>query len=419
MRTFLIGILLVASLALNAWLLFRPSSSPGAADAARASTAAQAPAAGQPTGAARSGRESPAARAPSPYVWTSPGTSDEALGAFAADLRAAGFPPQVVVRFVGEMLRERTHAPVVALPFWQLLAPGQEAQKLQDQAARDLLRLQEEILGPSGAPVATLDPLTRRLQYGELPDAKVAALLQLERDYRELRAETIVGGGNSSLEEARARQEQQRALEKARLDDIAALLTPAEFADWELRSSGPAMRVMSALQDITLAEEEYRALFAAQKERDPISNAFSMVTLPDRPANVDATFGFVDKVRSTLGDDRAVRYLRRADLTYAEVARFAESNPAVTPTTSFALYRLQSEATSLLASTRAGAGETGAPRPSQQEMQQRLGALNAQLDALLGPELATRYRAQGAGMVFRVLSPNVRPAPPAPNAPRG
>ena len=414
MKPILLASLLAASLALNGWLLTRRAPGAGSAPPATVETASRpAPA------PARADQDPSAPTTPEPYRWRSSGSSDDALRAFASDLRAAGFPPDIVVRFVGEMLRERTHAPVVALPFWQLISPGREAQKLQNQAARELLRLQEEILGPSGAPVATLDPLERRLQYGDLGNAKVAALLRLDRDYQELRAETIVGGGNSSLEEARALQEQQRALEKARLDDIAALLTPAEFADWELRSSGPAMRVMSALRDITLAEEEYRALFAAQKERDPISNAFSMVALPDRPANVDATFGFVDKVRSTLGDDRAVRYLRRADLTYAEVARFAESNPAVTPAASFALYRLQSEATSLLASTRAGAGETGAPRPSQQEMQQRLGALNAQLDALLGPELATRYRAQGAGMVFRVLSPNVRPAPPAPTAPRG
>lgn len=411
MKPILLASLLAASLALNGWLLTRRAPGAGSATPATVETAPRpAPA------PARADRDPSAATTPEPYRWRSPGSSDDALRAFASDLRAAGFPPDIVVRFVGEMLRERTHAPVVALPFWQLISPGREAQRLQNQAARELLRLQEEILGPSGAPVATLDPLERRLQYGGLGDAKVAALLRLDRDYQELRAETIVGGGASMMEEVRARQEQQRALEKARLDDIATLLTPEEFAVWELRSSGPAMRVMMALQDVTLSEEEYRALFAAQKAKDPISNSFSALNLTGYPADLEASWRFVDTVRSTLGDERAVRYLQRADLQYAEVARFAASNPSLAPAQSFALYQLQQEAQALLLRSRTAAGS--APR-NPQETQQQLGALNEQLDALLGPELAARYRAQGVGMIFRAPASNNRPAPPAPTSPRG
>lgn len=422
MKNFLLISALVASLAANIWFAFARTRSPdsGAARDAAAqissSTSRSAPrAASGTTGATTPGANT----ARTPYVWNASGTSEAELRAFAADLRAAGFPPGVIVRFVGEMLRERTYAAVAALPYWQLLSPGKETRKLQSDAARELLRLQEEILGPSGSQVATLDPTQRRLQYGSLGDDKVAALLRIDRDYGELRSELFANMASMNMEEGRGRQEQMRTLEEERLADISAALTPEEFAAWELRDSGAGRRVMNALRNLDVTEQEYLALFAAQKERDPVSATGVFVIAGDNPDQRATTYAFMDKVRTTLGDDRAVTYLKDSDFSYAQVASFAEKNPAVTPAKTFDLYKLQNEAQVLMVQARQASESANGPLQPSEQMRKSFAELNAKLDALLGAETAEVYRSQGMGGIFRAFSPPRRPPANTATPPKG
>lgn len=423
MKNFLLLSLLTASLAANVWLALVRTRSSDTASATISSSSS-----GSASGRAPS-RSTPAANtttqeqagsdARTAYAWNSPGTSNAELRTFAAELRAAGFPPNVIVRFVGEMLRERTHADIAALPHWQLLAPGKETRKQQAAAARELLRLQEEILGPSGAPVATLDPTMRRLQYGDLGDDKVAAVLRIDRDYSELRSELFASYPTVNSDEWRTRQEQFRTVEKERQTDIAAALTPEEFAAWELRESGAAQRVMNALRNVEVSESEYLALFAAQKERDPVSNTSTFVNLSDPLKDAGAAFTQMDKVRATLGDERAIAYLKAADFGYAQVANFAEKNPAVTPAKTFELYKLQNEAQTLMTQARQASESSGGTiRPSEQ-LQKSFSDLNAKLETLLGGEAAEAYRSQGMGGIFRAFTPPSRPPSAAQTPPKG
>lgn len=396
--------LLAASLFANAWLLWSrasASSAPGNSSAAQAYGSAR-PLAGAPSSAsAARATNDPAAR--QPFVWKNPGTSDSALRAFASELRAAGFPPNVVASFVGEMLRDRTFAAVLALPHWQLKVPGKETRKLQIQAARELLRLQEEILGPSGSPAATLEPLVRSRRFGDLSDDKVNALLRIERDYDELRGDVYAASAYSS-EEITSRQQQQRTIEKERLADIAAALSPEEYADWERRESGSAKRVMNSLQNLDVSEEEYLALLSAQKIREPNGGISGVFSLDDTARNLPATNTFIDSVRTTLGDERANTYLKSSDFGYAQAASFAEKHPAVTPEKTFELFKIQNEAQALMLASRTAATSGSAPTDPNQ-LRQQITALNARLDALLGATTAEAYRSQGMGSMLRAFAP--------------
>ncbi|MBI5424219.1 MAG: hypothetical protein HZA32_09020 [Opitutae bacterium] len=400
--------LLVASVGLNAWLAFSsirvtPANAPVAAPDHQAK-----PAAAKEALASASAAEKTSADAARPFVWKNPGNSPEALRELAANLRAAGVPPAIVGRIIGETLRAQLFADIARLPHWQLMAPNKETRRRQSEAARELLRLQEEIAGPAGSPVKNLDPTQRRLDYGDLPDDKVTALLRIQRDYDDLRNDLFatMGGGIITREEADARRKEQEHLEKERLADVAAALTPEEFAEYERRQSPAAQRAQRSLRDLNLTEDAYLSLLALEKARDPYNNNFvgSLGTVtPEKLA-------YMDQVRATLGDAQANTYLKSADFNYGMVARFAEKYPAITPAQTYELYKLQGEAQAALR------GPDGGGVRDIGKLQATMSDLNARLDKLVGPAAAEAYRKQGSGMVFSSFRPS---SPPAATPPKG
>lgn len=411
MKTAALSVVLLLSLVLNAWLaLGRPGTPAGSNRAGTGGGGA----ARVPDSGARGAMVAPksaASPALKPVVWENPGTHNEELQAFAGRLRSAGFPPHVVVRFVGALLREQTHAPLLELPYWRLMNPNPETRKQLTAAALDLLQRQEAILGPAGTQAATLDPVYRRLQYGDLSDAKINALLRIERDYQDM-AQNLLSTRNWQItqDEAAAQQEQYRTLEKNRLDDIAAALTPDEYAEYERHNSRAAQRVLGALANVTVTEQEYLALLQFQKDSDPVG-LLTPFMRGGGPSRLPEVYALHEKINRLLGEERADRYLRAADFQYGGVAAFADKHPSLTRTQTYELYRLQSEAQAVMIS------QPGTPRPEPQKLQQTMAGLNAQLETLLGPEIAKAYRASNVGSFFQMFQP--RPSPQTGNPPGG
>lgn len=410
MKNLLLFTALVASLGLNAWLALARPAFPAAADAAANSRAAGATA----TSVAQTpATEVKAGGSPRPMVWNAPSASNDDLRAVAANLRAAGFPPNVIAKIVGTMLRDRAYAKVAELPFWQLNSNSRETRKLQAEAGRELLRLQEEILGASGSQLATLDPNQRLERFGDLPDEKVAALLRIDRDYQDMMMD-LAPSGMMTQQESAALRAQFAALEKERLADIKAALGAEAYANYERQSSGIASTVMRGLRELKVTEEEYNALFAAQKTRSPDeSTAFSIIDL-DAPTSA-TTYAFNDQVRAILGEERAHAFLKSADPVYGQVARFTDQQQGIAPATVYQLYQLQNEARTAMrqAMPRDGAGGS----VDVEKMRQTFADLNARLDALVGPEVAKAFRANSAGSAFRNFAPRPAPTSNAASAP--
>lgn len=402
MSKILLPVLLALSLAANLWFALARSAAEG--NSLPRPAAAPGPAPGDERGPAASDAraKTTATNTAAPFVWPHSRGTDADLRQVAAAMRAAGFPPEIVVRFVGEMLREHTSTEIAQLPFWQLLAPGRDTRKRQAAAVRELLRRQEEILGPAGAPVATLDPIQRRLDYGALGDAQVAALLRIDRDYDELRADLSGAGGSVAREDFAALQKSYADLERERIADVAAVLSPEEFAEWERRKSPVAERIGWTLRELTIDEDEYAAVFAIEKARSPHERSFVGSLGPGTPE----VFAYMDQIRVALGDERASTYLKTANFAYGMVARFAEKQPGITAAKTYELYRLQSEAQSA-----AAPDPSGAPR-SGEALRTRMAEFNARLEALLGPEAAAAYRAQGMGRLFSLPQPRPPASPP-------
>lgn len=391
-------LLLVLSLAANVWLLWAKRSN--------ASTAGRV--AGAPPAAAQTVKSAgPATAAPRPVRWRDSALTFEATRALAADLRAAGFPDAIVAKFVVLRLRERAALEMAKFPYWELMGNGRKVRAKQRELDAAVVRQQEEILGAAGSPAALFDPVSRLLVYGDLSDAKVNALLRIQADYRELGTEQGNQAGAMTTDEFAARRERMRTIERERYADIKAALSPEEFAEFEARTSTSAGRVQYGLKDLAVSEEEYRALYAAQRAREPNAEQWGGFSPNEVATDVAATYAFNEKVRATLGDERAELYLKTADPSYAQAAKFAEKTPGFPREKLEELYRLQNEASvAWQESSRAGANRGAS---SAAEYQTKFAELNQRLDALLGPDAAKAYRADGNGAHFNRRS---RPSPP-------
>ena len=415
MKLFLPVLLLGGSLVANVWLANRalPATAPASAHTASAAgaTSAAATSASSATPSA-AGKIAAAPARLTPIVWTPPGTTDGDLRGLADRLRAAGFPPRSVAAVVGVYLRDREYAQLAEQPFWQLMNPGKETRELRLAADKALREKQQTILGADGSAVASLPPSERTLRYGNLSDAKVEALLALDRDYQALDRAARGPGGVTSMAEYRAMTEQRLALENEKRADLAAILSPEELAAYELRSSSSANRVMGNLRTTTVTAEEYAALVKLQQNFEGATGGvnLSAATTPEERASWrNARLDYNEQLRAVLAPETFAQYLAASDSDYGQVARFAEKQPALTPAVAYELYKLQGEAQLVMRNAsdvmrQRIEGASSSPEVMRAAMNERRAAqaaLNARLEALLGADLAAAYRKEGgAGMYF-------------------
>lgn len=389
MKTWIIVLLLALSFAANVWLLrAKRSNAPAAGHVADAT----------PASAQAVKSVAPPTAAPRPVRWRDSALTFEATRALAADLRAAGFPDHVVAKFVVLRLRERAGLEMAKFPYWELMGNGRKVRARQSELDAEVVRQQEEILGAAGSPAALYDPAARLLAFGELSDAKVNALLRIQADYREVGNDQLNQPGAMTSEEFLARRERMRTIERERYADMKAALSPEEFAEFEARNSSSASRVQDGLKDLPVSEEEYRALYAAQRAREPNADQWGGFVRNEISSDLAATYAFNEKVRATLGEERADVYLKASDPSYAQAAKFAEQAPGFARERLDELYRLQNETSVAWQESSRAVANRGASGAA--EFQAKFDDLNQRLETLLGPDAAKAYRAQGVGSHF-------------------
>ncbi len=158
-------------------------------------------------------------------------------------------------------------------------------------------------------------------RYGNLTLEKLQTLRNLEGDYQRLINDMYSAPNAPSGDEA---QKAYQLIQKERLADFAKLLTPAEYANYELRSSDTARTLRMNLETFRPTETEYKTLFAIQKPfedklNDPslapevrqvvwkeIKAALAAALPPERAADLLAL--------SDSGNDTTTKLLARLDL---------------------------------------------------------------------------------------------------------
>jgi hypothetical protein len=323
-------LLLAVSLAANAVLLglflTRPPESPSPAPARPAGRTVP-PNSGSAADPGRAGRVATLLKEP---------LDTTAARDLIARMRAAGFPPDLIraaaqARLVGQYqarLAEILGANEPVPPFWDSRAsPGMDPD--QQAAVRELSRLMnatmKDLLGPDYAVAGLTDAARASLQrqYGDIPLEKVVQLQDIQQDFSLKQAEILgmtVGGYNVRLPEDTARLAE---LEQERRAAIAAVLTPAELEQYDLRSSNSANTLRNQLIAFEPTEDEFRTLFRLQQafdEKYPPSLAASgnMNALLERSV---AQQQLREDMANALPPDRAAAYRLLTEGSATAVAR--------------------------------------------------------------------------------------------------
>ena len=188
-------------------------------------------------------------------------------------LHEMGFPPGILRSVAFARIEKKYAARQAALedpplPYWR--ERSKIPQPKPDRAARrdEKLALDNEMNADFKDLIAGLIPDSdprednrRRRIFGDLPDAKIAQIAAINRDYGDMRAQLYEDMNDVRLP---GDQAQLDLLDKEQRADLAQALTPDELRDYDLRSSPLAKNLQQQIKYFNSTEAEYTALYDAQ-----------------------------------------------------------------------------------------------------------------------------------------------------------
>jgi hypothetical protein len=409
-------LLLNASLLLNAALLAALAFAPRGATSAFFSAFSSSPATPASAHADSSAAPGQASVKPSPEVLaTALKTKNHA--ALRDQLRALGLPDDTVLVVMRAMLwqpyyerqREfnRANNPEDA-PYWRGLTqtgtraytPAQRAELRQ--LASEIRDQTQTLLGLPGIDTSGV----RSQRYAFLPPETAAKLLDLDRDYGEMRHEI-----NQEAERFRVPSdtEKLRFLDEERRNDLAAILTPDQLAEYDLRYSPAALTLRNRLSSLDVTETEYRRLYELIKPYEDISLAAratpgTRLTTEQVAALRDdgKTFPEVmQDVRTLLGEDRYQAYRRARDPDYRQLKAAADrfQLPVEKINQVYALRDTTSAETQRIAKD-----TTLTPAQKRETLQNLTAQTRQTVLATLGQEIGTAYLDKNMKWLDRVQS---------------
>lgn len=337
-------------------------------------------------------------------------------------LRAAGFSPGMLRSVAYQLAREHiSQDPSDIAPYWKRESFDPANRQARIALEREREAFVEQILGDDARPSVALNAGQRQRQFGNLSGEKIDAIARIERDYNEVRqtAQAAQAGQINGVDRVQEMMRSQELLEQEKRADLAAVLTPDELEQYDMRNSRTASNVMNAARLVDLSESEYEALYRSQKQFDDANPRMMGPIDPEAMAQRNlAQDSLNERAREILGDDRFYRYLEASDGNYSSVARFA-TQENIPPATAYEVYKVQREMQNTL--MQFSRGQNGTP-PSQRaaEMQSLAATYEARLQQLLSPQALEAYRKQGFGRMLNSMSRmNTNGAMPAVRLPGG
>jgi hypothetical protein len=335
---FLLAGSLVANAAFVGMFAFRPTFAPPAlrdffqSSSARAEAAAAARAQAQALAAQRAKADTARLLASQALLWSALQSDD--LPTLVARLRAAGFPPSVVRAIVSAQIDARFAARMKALtrqveetPFWKPQATNSfnhpKVFEEMNQAYRDRTKLLRELLGDGFFASSGADPTAaQRRQFGNLAKSKIDLIQRINDDYAEMLSQVRAATNGITLPEDRAKM---ALLDREKHADLAAILTPQELEDYEMRSSQITSRLSSAFTLMNATEDEFRTIFRIQQQfndrLNPTGGVFGAEMSQQRR---DAEREVTAQLKSALGETRAAEFARAQNYEFQSLAQLAQ-----------------------------------------------------------------------------------------------
>ncbi len=343
-------------------------------------------------------------------TWSSLQTTDRP--ALVARLREAGFPPAVVRAIIQAQLedeyRERRRAlepNAGAGPYWKNENLDPKAEMALREFSREKQKRLRELLGPEAE---YQDPLSRMRQdrhLSFLPAEKAEQVRQVMREFEMLRRDTYmntVGGMMGTAE-----REMISALEKRQNAEIARRLSPAEFAEYELRGSNTAKLLRSRLPAFDATEDEFRMMFRIAQQYDDIAGPTAgMPGVEDSRRRRDAQRQMDELIKATLGPVRAAEYARASNFEYTRTSQLV-ARLELPPETTNRLWNVQQEYQKRAQAVYAD--RALAPEERNRQLAGLVVEATGKLEPLLGSERALAAYRQNTYWMHGLIPP---PPPP-------
>jgi hypothetical protein len=348
------------------------------------------------------------------------------LRAFRSLLEAAGVEPRLRRQLLQVALSHRYEARFrdTVFPYGELMRrdwwrdpvmeeyhpAGLAAKRREEESLALAKRFHAELAELLGEDLQRLDLedpdngwLARR--FSGLPKDKAEALHRIERDYQELTQEIQARAGAFLLP---SDTEKLRLLKEEQERDIAALLSPEERAEWELRASPTADRARHHATRYRATEEEYRRIYALQKTFDDAFD-FDPFTHEERPEldwrdRHEAEKSLHAAIRAIVGDERHAEALRRQSLDFT-LATAAASRLGLPADTAERLYALRHPAATR--SQQIAQDPSLTPAEKNAALARLAADTRDQLRGTLGDEAASAYLERGGMGWLRSLDQGV------------
>ena len=259
----------------------------------------------------------------------------EELTALVGRLRAAGFPPTIVRAIVEAELERQFSGRIKELtrsvhdaPYWKpdqsyYMGSSQLFEKI-NQLYRERSKMMRELLGKDAFAYGHMDPnAAQRRQFGNLSQQKIDLVQRIVDDYAEMTSQVRIAMQGITLPEDR---EKLALLEREKRADLEAILTPEEFADYQMRTSNITNNLRTAFTIMNASEAEFRALYAVyQPYGDVLYPSFYTGFTPDMSERRrEAQQAVASQAKATLGEKRFVEYERATNREFQQLYRLGQ-----------------------------------------------------------------------------------------------
>lgn len=290
--------------------------------------------------AARKEAEAQRATATRKQLWAALDSED--LPTLVSRLRAAGFSRTVVLELIHAKLESRfadrfrsVVGEIENLPFWKpdpMTSPNNRSFYEQySQIYRERSKMVRELLGSDALAWGGADPAAaQRRQFGSIPPEKAELIQRINDDYAEMMSQVRAGMQGITLPEDR---EKMALLEREKRADLAAILTPAEFEEYEMRSSPITSRLRNALTLLDSSAEEFRTIFKIhQPFNDRINPPGGIMSSALFEERREAMRQLNEQLQAALGPNRYAEYARAISPEYQQLHRIAQKENIPTDT---------------------------------------------------------------------------------------
>lgn len=334
-------------------------------------------------------------------VW--PSLRSEDLPTQVARLKAAGFPREVIRAILETQLGDAITAQRRAIEagaenqnYWKEGPRDPRSQLALNKLYRENEKKIRELVGEDSSDESNIW-LERRMKG--VPTEKVAQVKEIIRSFDEKRSDLYTGGFEYMADGAKMRE-----LNRAQRDVLAAILSPQELEQYEMRSSDLANNLRYQLGAFDPTEDEYRTIYRLQQAmNDKVGDDYygGPRTAEQMRQREEAQKQFQEQVKAALGPERAADYERSISYDYQQTSRLV-ARLELPPETTKQVWDVQQDI-----QKRARALQRDNTL-SPEQMAQQLNALNEEtqtrVTTLLGDQGYQAYRQYG-GSWMRVFQP--------------